>query len=112
MKRVAVVLICVAGLMVSLRCLAVEETSANASSVPTQLTAPPAAPLPSWLASQGGQAPISQAIASPGANPPFGPLGLSQCAVVCPSCAPHGQVCCHLTPSLCTCVDPGGSCFP
>ena len=107
MKRVAVVLLCVAGLMVSLRCVAAEVASAKASSVPAQLTAP----LPSWLASQGGQAPISQAIASPRANPPFGPLELS-CTVVCASCAPNGEVCCHVTPSLCTCVDPGGTCFP
>ena len=110
MKRVALVLICVAGLMLSLPCLA-EETATEAS-VPAQLAAPAAAPLPSWLAPQGGQAPRSQAIASPEAGSPFGPPALSQCMVVCASCAAHGQVCCHLTPSLCTCVDPGGTCFP
>jgi hypothetical protein len=58
MKRVAVVLICVAGLLGSLPCFATEVTplaGSNAVSPTLPLAAPASAPLPSWLAPQSAQ---------------------------------------------------------
>jgi len=61
MKRIALVLICVAGLLASLPCFAAKGTpppahcNAVSATLPLAAPAPALAPLPSWLAPQGVQ---------------------------------------------------------
>jgi len=100
MKRVALILICVAGLLASLPCFAVETTPptapANAVSSTLPLAAPAPAPLPSWLAPQGAQPAAASASTSITAKLFF----ITPCTIdFCDSCGG----CCRATSRGCAC---------
>lgn len=101
MKRSALVLICLAGLLAALPCLAATAAPppapANAVSPALQLDAPAAAPLPSWLAPPSASEVVAPALSADGAARP---LFVSACTFqfckICEGCCrvSGGCVCC------------------
>ncbi len=101
MKRVALILICIAGLLASLPCFAAEGTPPSALSRAVSSTLPLAAqapaPLPIWLAPQGAQP--SAAPASSPIDAKLG-IGITPCTVdFCDTCSG----CCRGTARGCVC---------
>jgi hypothetical protein len=101
MKRIAMILGCVAGLLISLRCLATEGTPPTATA---KVSAPAPASVPTAPADLFDPATSGQASL---------PVWLdAQCVLTCRSCTKNHETCCMIVndppaPTICYCGGPG-----